>query len=133
MIDLLGSFSVERCVGEEIEEKQCYSLLIAKNVFKALGQGPFTSQVIGLSPLVAKMIQMIISFEDDTNFVRYVTKSPHYEETTDGSPQNIFSLSVNYTAIEEQKLSNIKVVLKAGINELGQLVEQLTVCPRVIV
>ena len=107
--------------------------MIAKNVFKALGQGPFTSQVIGLSPLVAKMIQMIISFEDDTNFVRYVTKSPHYEETTDGLPQNIFSLSVNFTAIEEQKLSNIKVVLKAGINELGQSVHQLTVCPRVIV
>ena len=63
-------FSVERCVGEEIEEKQCYSLLIAKNVFKALGVGPFTTQVIGLSPLVAKLIQMIISFEDETNFVR---------------------------------------------------------------
>ena len=103
-------------------------------MFKALGQGPFTSQVIGLSPLVAKMIQMIISFEDDTNFVRYVVRQhgPHNEETTDGLPQNIFSLSVNYTAIEEQKLSNIKVVLKAGINELGQSVHQLTVCPRVI-
>ena len=57
---------------------------------------------------------------------------PHYEENTDGIPLKIFSLSVNYTAIEEQKLSNIKVVLKPGINELGQSIEQLTICPRVI-
>ena len=60
------------------------------------------------------------------------TSSGNFKETTDEVSRNLFSLSVNYTAIEEQKLSNIKVVLKPGINELGQSVEQLTVCPRVI-
>ena len=61
------------------------------------------------------------------------TSSGNFKETTDEVSRNTFSLSVNYTAIEEQKLSNIKVVLKPGINELGQSVEQLTVCPRVTV
>ena len=61
------------------------------------------------------------------------TSSGNFKETSDEVSRNIFSLSVNYTAIEEQKLSNIKVVLKPGINELGQSVEQLTVCPRVTV
>ena len=60
------------------------------------------------------------------------TSSGNFKETTDEVSCNLFSLSVNYTAIEEQKLSNIKVVLKPGINELGQSVEQVTVCPRVI-
>ena len=60
------------------------------------------------------------------------TSSGNFKETRDEVSRNLFSLSVNYTAIEEQKLSNIKVVLKPGINELGQSVEQLTVCPRVI-
>ena len=60
------------------------------------------------------------------------TSSGNFKETTDEVSRNLFSLSVNYTAIEEQKLSNIKVVLKPGINELGQSVEHLTVCPRVI-
>ena len=141
-------FSVERCVGEEIEKKQCYSLLIAKNVFKALGVGPFTTQVIGLSPLVAKLIQMIISFEDETNFVRLVTSTDNdfgdenpsltfsviyfviqfvihifvidtchqYQLSHEQTLLKCFSLSVNYTAIEEQELSNIKIILKQGIN-----------------
>ena len=53
-------------------------------------------------------------------------QGPHYEENTDGIPLKIFSLSVNYTAIEEQKLSNIKVVLKVGINEfVGDKFEML--------
>ena len=60
------------------------------------------------------------------------TSSGNFKETRDEVSRNLFSLSVNYTAIEEQKLSNIKVVLKPGINELGQSEEQLTVCPRVI-
>ena len=102
--------SIRRCI-EVGEGNQCYEWLTTKNAFKvsqkfihyfnefqAQGIAPFTTTIIGLSPLVAQVVNLVLTFEEVTNFV---------------------SISANLTALNSFGIDNIKVQVEDNQGRAG--------------
>ena len=89
--------SIRRCI-EVGEGNQCYEWLTTKNAFKAQGVAPFTTTIIGLSPLIAQVVNLVLTFEEVTNFV---------------------SISANLTALNSFGIDNIKVQVEDNQGRAG--------------
>ena len=66
MVEVDTCMGIERCL-EIGNTTQCYTWLTSKNAFKAFGTGPFTTQIIGLSPLVAQRVNLVLTFEGNSS------------------------------------------------------------------
>ena len=66
-VEIDTCMSVERCIPIGQNTTSCYELLTTKNAFKADGIAPFTTKIVGLSPLVAARINLILTFEGRIN------------------------------------------------------------------
>ena len=68
------------------------------NKFQAQGVAPFTTTIIGLSPLIAQVVNLVLTFEEVTNFV---------------------SISANLTALNSFGIDNIKVQVEDNQGRAG--------------
>ena len=73
-----------------------FRLFVTK--IQAQGVAPFTTTIIGLSPLIAQVVNLVLTFEEVTNFV---------------------SISANLTALNSFGIDNIKVQVEDNQGRAG--------------